>query len=524
MTTLFRPRPNTVALPARQWRQYSLLANLFAVLSFGLISLPTTHGQSRDYKSLLDEGDQRISQSIAAFQKGDLEGRLNFANEAFCYYSQAATQYPGKLDPIFDEGYAYVQLGRYSKALELFNRLAKLNYPSPGLDYLRGVSLIASEYPGTAGYKNGICLLQKYVCQDNEVALSGSSVQKILDDAQKALQPNAAPSPTPTPATSASPTPVPYQFVSFVQSGLGYNNNPTTSGSAQQPALFNESSFGIEKDIKFKDGDTLKGATVSLNYLFQADTFEDLPAIDYIQQTVTASLTKPLTFNLASLFKAADQWMYTDGDLKSNQATLQLALQYQPVSALKSQLSYFLIRNDGYGDPAPAKNPAGFAHRAEFQQTCVLVSDPFDSTPRLSLLGLYSHEWFENKGVELRHQQDELQLQGTWVLLHRYQGDETSFVRGINLVAGFDWKPGRYSDNAYPPNATVDRYALSEHTTTASVELDVNMKYDPRMPASVPDSNDLQFVIRYQYAKQEANVLSKNYDANSILGLFKINF
>lgn len=498
-----------------------------------------------DYERHMEEGDRNILASQAAFMVGDISGRITSAKDALrCYQEAEAARSGQNLDAIYGEGFALSQMGAYKRAIEKFNDLRGRGYLSPNLDYAYGVALVHSSFPGTKRFLDGIDLLKKYA-KDGTDKMDAvnypyvAAATYLVGQATHLIKPNAVNSPAaapPVPPTSRNDqgewTPGPVAVA--LGSGIGFNDNlitlgrqfPLPRGVPRKSALFEESTFQLTRDstsLKMDSaGNNLKD-DILLTYLFQADEFDGFSVRDLLQNTVSAGYTKSFTPAFAGILKASDQSMFINQELTGNMASLQTAMRYRPVAPLTTQLSYFLLRADGYVDATPLTNPSGFSHRVEFEQDVDLLTDRFDFSSILTLQVIYAHQWIKTKGIETKQDLNDLTAKMTWKILHRYANDNKSFVRSISLVATEDWTPDRYLHDSFPSETAVDRFALEQHTNKIVVSLSIGMWYDKALTA-VPDSSRLQAVMQYQHTSRDANVAAKAYDQNMLIASLKLNF
>jgi hypothetical protein len=514
-----------------------------SALVAGLLPMAPLPAAESDYKRLLDQGDAYIRNSQTAFEKGNIAERIDRAQAALKCYQQAELARPGQnLDAIYGEGFAWAQMGDYQKALAKYAYLKSRDYPSPNLKYATGVALVHTEYPGTKGFLKGIGLLKEYVGDAGGHELSADYLylcpaKYLVNQAEHLDQPNTPPAAKLVQPSCqlASPEPAHGKWITKpivynVSSGVGFNDNvPTLAKHAALPprvgdrsALFSESTFLYTHDftriIDAPGGGVLKDDLL-ITYLFQADELEDFSTQDQLQNTVIVGYTKSFTPSLAGLLKLSDQWNYVNQDLNGNKASLQSTFRFSPVAPLTTQLSYTLTRYDGYANSLPPTNPAGFSHKISLDQSIDLITDRFDFSRILSLTLSYSHQWVETKGIETKHEMDDLSALLTWNAFHRYDGDKTSLVRSVSLVVAGDWIPDHYLHDTYPMNMPeVDHFALEHDTSKITVSLTTGLGYNEK------GDSRLQAAVQYTHTYRDANVPTKSYDQNMILGLIKYSF
>lgn len=478
-----------------------------------LVGSPGVAGD-REYDAFLHEGDGFIEASQIAFSEGDVKGRVDNAKKALERYTRAVESRTQNLDAVFGQAYALYLKSDYRAAIAKAQYLYERHFEVDGayLDFVYGASLVYQNFPGNKGFKDGMDALQRYI----DAATAGTTSVVYLD-AAKAIRSSAAKMIAPN---IASPKKAPKPVAVTLATGFGYNDNvtqlgrrfPTPAGVPHKEAWFEESTLALARDFVFATPENLKDE-VSLTYLSQVDLFEDFAKRNQWQNTFTARYVHSFTPIFAGGLSLADQVTSIDEALNGNKATGQVFLRYSPVSRLSTQLSYFLIRNDGYVDTLALTNTDGFSHRLELTQDVELLHDRFDLSPVLILKLTYGHQWFDTQGDAARHQYDDLVAKLDWKILHRYDGDKESFIRSITLSLANQWTPDRYSRDAYPAETALDRYNLVQRTNLVSVALKVDM-WEDRLTA----------LLSFQHTTRNANVDAKDYDQNAVTFITKLAF
>jgi hypothetical protein len=506
-------------------------------------SLLAANGNS-EYSRLLDEGKQALGDSYTAAAEGDLSVSRASAEKAFSLLHSAEMLRPAELDPIFFAALSQNQMGDFRAAISRLDRLRRAHYSSPDLAFAHGYALVHCEPLGSPGFEQGRSEIKRYtelaaIAPDQTDYPNLGEAKKLLKKLKMLTSPNisATKGGDAGGAPEASiPTELP--FVASVQSGPGYNDNvinlgkglPLPANTPTKSAYYEESSLTLTKDITLPHSmasspETWLDDKLSLSYIFVSDNYDGLSAQDRILNTASASYKRAFTETFAGLSKASDQWLYVDGELTTNLATLQTALLYTPTSRQTSQISYYFNRIDGYKPTTLLANPSGFIHRAEVLESYVLLSDPFDLTPRLTVAGQYAHEWTITEGVEGRYQRNDFLAKLEWKAIHRYEGDDHSFIRGLTMTLSDEWQPDRYEYASFPSVSSPDAFALLQHTNTVVAGLSLTMWYDEELKnAKVADANRMEFIVQYRFTSRDANVAAKTYDQNMIITSLKFNF
>ena len=312
------------------------------------------------------------------------------ADNALKWFRSAEALIPERPEAIFGEGLALLQLKDYCSSIEKIEWVREANYEPPGepaeTTFALGAAFVGSSDVGSKGLEVGIHLLQEYITKAKASAnpkdefpnlqaanrlKDAKTHDKLKDEDQKKnKEPNFASCPLPIPGKTALP------FTVSISSAIGYNDNvislgrrqPLPLGTAHKGSVYNESSFGLGRDFSLSHPSSLSETgwlsdRLSLTYLFIADTYAELPELDTLLNTVFGSYQRAFTPHVGGLLKLSDQWLYIDQSLGSNLVTAQEALVIDLNARLKTLLSYYLIRTDGFTAAMPSNNPDGFTHR-----------------------------------------------------------------------------------------------------------------------------------------------------------------
>jgi hypothetical protein len=470
-----------------------------------------------------------------------------FAEAALRKFQYAETLKPGEWGAIFGEGLALLRLEQYCSAITKI-KLARDKIGSTAeITFALGAAFVGSAGPGSPQFQDGIRYLGDYISQAeasgdpqkfrnlkiaHELKTNAEAKHGDLESKDKAKdrEPNFAKCPLPIPEKTELPV------VVSISSAIGYNDNvltlgsgvPLPPGTSQKGSLFNESSFALGRDFSLSHPSASSSTgwlsdKLSLKYIFLADTFTEFPERDRLLQTVSGSYQRAFTTKTAALLKVSDQWLYIDERLATNLLSIQDAFVFTPSARLKSLLSYYLIRSDGFIASARSSNPDGFVHRLEFAQTWVARQDPDDFSVILTLTGQYAHEWDQPNGIAAQFQRDELQGKVEWKIFHAR--DDCSFVRAVTASLSDRWQDDHYDHATSTSASTGSLFSRSDDTNQVVFGVSVPMWYDEYMKnAGVPDANRFEANFEYRYTDRASNVDSKKYDQNIFLASLKLSF
>ncbi len=389
------------------------------------------------------------------------------AETALKKFRYAETLKPGDGRAVFGEGLALLQLKEYCLAIEKIEFARGAMGPTLETTFALGAARVASSNVGSREFREGIELLTKYIKQaeastnpkeefpnlEIAIELKKDALKKPEDLAdenkQKNEEPNAAECPMPPPGKTELP------FAVSFSSAIGYNDNVITLGrdqalplgAAGKGSVYNESSLTLGRDFSLshpwqpsKTG--WLADQLSLSYVFIADTFAEFPERDTLLNTVLGSYQRSFTPHLGGLLKITDQWLYIDQSLASNLFTAQEALVVNLNARLKTLLSYYLIRTDGFTDSTPLNDPDGFTHRVEVAQSWVIVQDAIDFSPKFTLSVQYGHEWDEPNGITGQFQRNDLQGKIDYKVFRAQ--DQCSFLRAVTASLSETWRSDGY--------------------------------------------------------------------------------
>jgi hypothetical protein len=468
------------------------------------------------------------------------------AIQARALYRQAERLAPNDPAPVFGESLALMQLEEYCKAIGMIIRLRHAGYNGAETSFALGLALIKSSAYGSANFRAGQSYLNNYIAlaekdPNPEInfpnvarakqVLAGADAQRVADQKKQQRLPYAADGP---PKKSEAIREFPFNL--SVLSGVGYNDNvislgkgqPLAPGISKRSAVYNESAVVAGRDwqLSHKSGSSETGwlsDLFSLNYNLTLDAYEGLDKSDRLLQTAFASYQRAFTPTLAGQVKISDQWLYLHGVIASNLFTAQEAFVFSPTKQLRTIASYYFNRVDGFTSTTRFADPDGFFQRAELSQSWILVRDREDSTPLVTISGLYGHEWIMTEGIDGRAQRDELQGKLECNLFHAH--NQCSFLRSLTFTTSENWSPFRYSHATFPSETAIDRFKRDDDIHATVLTLSAKMWYDKDVKTQfAPDDNRLEAILLFRYTARDSNVESKTYDQNLCLGTLKVNF
>jgi len=482
-------------------------------------------------------------------ESNELAEKANeFARTALNHFRLAATLKPELPEPKFGQALALLQLKAYCAAIEKIESLRAVGYHNAEMTFALGQALVSSSDPRSAVFKEGIDLLGKYI---NEAINSGhpetfinfTIANRLKEEAEKNAtnvpkknedkneQPNRAKCPMPLSVKTELP------FVISLSSAIGYNDNVITLGRGQslplgasgKGSVYNESSLSLGHDFSFSHPSPSSKTgwladQLSLSYVFIADTFAEFPERDTLLNTVLGSYQRSFTPHFAGLLKISDQWLYLDQSLVSNIFTAQEALVVNLNARLKTLLSYYLIRTDGFVDSTtPLNDPDGFIHRLEIAQSWVAVQDKIDFSPKLTLSVQYGHEWDEPNGITGQFQRNDLQGKIEYKAFRAQE--QCSFIRAVTASFSETWRSDGYVPTALAHSTCGDACARSDDTHQLSFALSISMWYDEYLKnAGVPEASRMEAYFQYRYTTRDSNVQFNGYNQNLFLASLKLNF
>jgi hypothetical protein len=470
-----------------------------------------------------------------------------FARSALDEFRLAEGLAPDRRGAQFGEALALLQLKVYCTAIEKIKAVMAANYRTPETTFALGLALVSSSDARSTLSQEGIELLGKYIKEANasgnpEAFPNLSIAKRVKKEAEndanelpeevekKNEQPNRTKCPMPIPGKTELP------FVVSFSSAIGYNDNVIVlgrgqalpAGTAGRASVYNESSFILGRDFSLShpSGSSNTGwlaDQLSLSYVFVADTFAELPERDTLLNTVLGSYQRAFTPHLAGLLKISDQWLYTDQSLGSNLFTAQEALVVNLNARLKTLLSYYFIRTDGFTDSTPLDDPDGFAHRLELAQSWVIAQDKIDFSPKFTLSAQYGHEWDEPNGIMGQFQRNDLQGKIEYKAFRAQ--DQCSFIRAVTASLSETWRGDGYVGTALTSSTCRGACGRSDDAHEVLFALSISMWYDEYLKnAGVPEANRMEAYFQYRYTTRDSNVQFKGYDQNLFLASLKLNF
>jgi len=532
------------------------------IMQRGLTRLQMSYHKSKlaqdkkDEASKLCKANDRDSEiefkHLQAERKQFADNARASAEEALKEFRSAETLQPANPEPIFVEGLALLQLEEYCSAIEKIQLAREWHYRNPTepaeTTFALGAALVASSNIGSASFEQGKKLLADYIKQaeatpnrdeafpnfnkanDIYKAAVGQPAKQTEQNQQKNDEPNRGECPMPIPGKTELPV------VVSCSSAIGYNDNvlrlgrgqALPAGTAGKDSVYNESSFTLGRDFSLShpSGSSKTGwlaDQLSVSYVFIADTFAELPERDTLLNTVLGSYQRAFTPHLGGLLKISDQWLYTDQTLGSNLFTAQEALVVNLNARLKTLLSYYLIRTDGFIDSIPPNDPDGFTHRVEVAQSWVIVQDAIDFSPKFTLSVQYGHEWDEPNGITGQFQRNDLQGKIEYKAFRAQ--DQCSFIRAVTASLSETWRSDDYVRTALTSLACPGGCARSDDTNQLIFALRISMWYDQYLKnAGVPEASRMEAYFQYWYTTRDSNVQFKGYDQNLFLASLKLNF
>jgi hypothetical protein len=510
--------------------------------------------KATDAKNIREAGCKNNHRAADANAKPLLQKSAKLTEAANASARKALDQFrlaeglaPDRYEPKFGQALALLQLKVYCTAIEKIEVLRASGYQNPEMTFALGQALVSSSDPRSNVSKEGIDLLGKYI---NEAITSGhpeafvnfpianrlkEEGEKNAKDAPKKNedkneQPNRAKCPMPLPGKTELP------FAVSFSSAIGYNDNVILLGRGQalplstagKGSLYNESSLSLGRDFSLSHSSSSSKTgwlsdQLSLSYLFVADTFAELPERDTLLNTVLGSYQRSFTPHLGGLLKISDQWLYIDQSLASNLFTAQEALVVNFNARLKTLVSYYLIRTDGFIDSTPPNDPDGFTHRLEIAQSWVIVQDKIDFSPKLTLSVQFGHEWDEPNGITGQFQRDDLQGKVEYKAFRAQ--DQCSFIRAVTTSLSERWRSDGYVRTALAPSTCGGACARSDDTHQLVFALSISMWYDEYLKnIGVPEAGRMEAYVQYQYTTRDSNMQFKGYDQNLFLASLKLNF
>jgi hypothetical protein len=509
--------------------------------------------KATDAKNIREAGCKNNYRDADAKAKPLLRESARFTEDANASARKALDEFrlaedlaPDRPEPKFGQALALLQLKVYCTAIGKIEALRASRYQNPETTFALGLALVSSSDPRSTVAQEGIDLLAQYI---NEAITSGhpeafpnlaiakrvkegaeNDAKKLPEEVKKKNeQPNSTKCPMDVPGKTELP------FVVSFSTAIGYNDNVITlgrgqalpAGTAGKASVYNESSFTLGRDFSLShpSGSSETGwlaDQLSLSYVFVADTFADLPERDTLLNTMLGSYERSFTPHLGGLLKISDQWLYTDKTLGSNIFTAQEALVVNLNARLKTLLSYYLIRTDGFTDSTPLNDPDGFTHRVEVAQSWVILQDAIDFSPKFTLSVQYGHEWDEPNGITGQFQRNDLQGKIEYKAFRAQ--DQCSFLRAVTASLSETWRSDGYVRTTLS-SSTCPGCARSDDANQLLFALRISMWYDQYLKnAGVPEASRMEAYFQYQYTTNDSNVQFKGYDQNLFLASLKLNF